>query len=387
MTPTPQQPTPNDQQTVPDDQPTAPEADARALDCKLRKRLGHFTLDLSLRVPGSGVTALFGQSGSGKTSLLRLIAGLDRPDDGRVQLGERKLTDVSRRLHVPAHRRGLGVVFQEARLFPHYRVRGNLTYGMPASARGRFDGLVNLLGIEPLLDRLPGTLSGGEARRVAIGRALLTAPRLLLMDEPLTGLDGERKQELLRYIVRLTREIDIPVVYVSHDPAEIVAVADHLALIDSGRLVAHGALDDLMMRLDLTDRLGGFDAATRLQASVVDHDDHYALTRVMLDDGQPLKIPRVAQPPGSAVSLRIGVRDVALAREMPRGTSYRNGVSARIEAIARSTQSPSINEVRLSVGRQRLRARLTREACDDLQLAEGDRVIALIRSVAFDPRT
>lgn len=361
-------------------------ADTSTLDCRVRKRLGDFSLDISLSVPGSGVTALFGQSGSGKTSLLRLVAGLDRPDQGHVHLGARTLTDVSRRIHVPIHRRRLGVVFQEARLFPHYRVRGNLTYGMPAAARSRFDDLIALLGIGHLLERLPGTLSGGEARRVAIGRALLTQPQLLLMDEPLTGLDGDRKQELLHYIVRLTREVDIPVIYVSHDTAEITAIADHLALMEHGRLIAHGALDELMMRLDLTDRLGGFDAATRIEARVVDHDDNYDLTRVTLNDGQTLKIPRIPQPSGAKVRLRIGVRDVALAHRMPTGTSYRNGLRTTIEAIEPSPQEPSANEVRLRVGNQRLRARLTRQACEEMQLTPGDPITALIRSVAFDPQ-
>ncbi|GHB09994.1 molybdenum ABC transporter ATP-binding protein [Salinicola rhizosphaerae] len=358
-----------------------------ALDCRLRKQLGDFSLDISLSVPSSGVTALFGQSGSGKTSLLRLIAGLDRPDEGHVRLGSRTLTDRAKRLHVPIHRRRLGVVFQEARLFPHYRVRGNLTYGMAPSARRRFDDLVSLLGIESLLDRLPGTLSGGEARRVAIGRALLTEPELLLMDEPLTGLDGDRKQELLNYLVRMTRDIDIPIVYVSHDTAEIAAIADHLALVEKGRLIAHGPLDDLMMRLDLTDRLGGFDAATRLLARLDKHDDHYALSHVVLNDGQRLKVPRIDRPLGAQVRLRIGVRDVALAREMPSGTSYRNGLRASIDAIEPSPQSPSTVEVLLRLGDQRLRARLTREACDEMQLREGQSVIALIRSVAFDAQS
>ncbi|WP_110656186.1 molybdenum ABC transporter ATP-binding protein [Salinicola halimionae] len=361
-------------------------ADSNALDCRVRKRLGDFDLDISLAVPASGVTAVFGQSGSGKTSLLRLIAGLDRPDAGHVRLGERSLTDVANNIRVPIHKRQLGVVFQEARLFPHYRVRGNLIYGMPSAARPRFDDLVALLGIGHLLERLPGTLSGGEARRVAIGRALLTQPRMLLMDEPLTGLDGERKQELLRYLVRLTREIDIPVIYVSHDTAEIVAIADHLALVEQGRLIAHGQLDELMMRLDLTDRLGGFDATTRLNATVVDHDNRYSLTRVALGDGQTLRIPAVDQPKGASIRLHIGVRDVALAHTMPRGTSYRNGLETTIETIEPSPQEPSANEVRLIFGRQRLRARLTRQACDEMQLVVGKSVIALIRSVAFDSR-
>ncbi|MDH4573272.1 molybdenum ABC transporter ATP-binding protein [Salinicola acroporae] len=363
-----------------------PAAEDNALECRLRKRLGGFDLDIALTVPGRGVTALFGESGSGKTSLLRLVAGLDRPDAGYIRLGERLLTEVVSRTHVPPHQRHLGIVFQEARLFPHYRVRGNLTYGMPRAARAQFDDLVALLGIGHLLERLPGTLSGGEARRVAIGRALLTQPRLLLLDEPLTGLDGERKRELLHYLVRLTREIDLPVLYVSHDTAEIAAIADHLALIEQGRLTAHGQLDALMMRLDLIERLGGFDAATRLSARVVDHDPAYALTRVVLDDGQTLRIPALDHPPGTPVRLRVGVRDVALAHAMPEGTSYRNGLAVVIDAIEPSTQESSANEVRLTIGHQQLRARLTRQACDEMQLSVGKPMVALIRSVAFDSR-
>lgn len=355
-----------------------------ALACNVQKRQGDFSLDIALDVPSRGVTALFGASGSGKTTLLRLIAGLDRPDSGEVRLGERVLTDTARRQHLPVHRRGLGVVFQEARLFPHYRVRGNLTYGMPRGVSGHFDDLVALLGIAHLLDRMPGTLSGGEARRVAIGRALLAQPEILLMDEPLTGLDGDRKQELLRYIVRLTREIEIPVVYVSHDAGEITTIADHLALVDSGRLVANGRLDDMMLRLDLTDRLGGFDAATRLDATVVSHDTAYGLTDVRLGDGQCLRVPRLDRSPASPVRLRVGVRDVALASKMPVGTSYRNGLSARIEAMIASPQEPSANELRLRIGKQALRARLTRQACEEMQLRVGSEVIALIRSVSFD---
>ncbi|WP_239495221.1 molybdenum ABC transporter ATP-binding protein [Salinicola halophilus] len=355
-----------------------------ALSCDVRKRQGDFSLDVSLDVPASGVTALFGPSGSGKTTLLRLIAGLDRPDSGRVTLGDRVLADTRSGTHRPVHRRGLGVVFQEARLFPHYRVRGNLTYGMPRQSDSRFDDLVALLGIEPLLERMPGMLSGGEARRVAIGRALLTRPRLLLMDEPLTGLDGERKRELLRYLVRLTREIDIPVVYVSHDPAEITAIADHLAVMERGRLAAYGELDTLMLQLDLTRRLGGFEAATRLAVTVLSHDPHYALTDVGLDDGQRLRVPLLDLPPSHRTWLRIGVRDVALATRMPRDTSYRNGLIAQIEAMAASNHEPSAMELRLRVGDQRLRARLTRQACDEMQLEVGQTVLALIRSVSFD---
>ncbi|SHF24124.1 molybdate transport system ATP-binding protein [Modicisalibacter ilicicola DSM 19980] len=360
--------------------------DASGLTLEVDKRLGDFLLKASLTVPARGVTALFGASGSGKTSLLRLIAGLDTPDKGVIRIGEHSLVDTRQGVFVPPHRRRLGVVFQEARLFPHYRVRGNLTYGMRPGARSRFDDIVDLLGISPLLNRFPATLSGGEARRVAIGRALLTEPRLLLMDEPLTGLDGARKQELLRYIARLARDIDIPIVYVSHDPDELIAIADHLVLLDQGRVLAHGRLDELLTRFDLTEYLGGFDAASVITATVADHDHHYALTQLRLEDGQRLTIPLVDDPPGTTLRLRIPIRDVALALSKPEQVSYRNQLSARVEQIGLVAGNKTSIEVRLRVGEQILRARLTRKSFDELGVKEGISIVALIRSVAFDTR-
>ncbi|MDR5865187.1 molybdenum ABC transporter ATP-binding protein [Halomonas koreensis] len=364
----------------------APPTRRPALSLALDKRLGDFSLSASLTLPASGVTALFGASGSGKTSLLRLIAGLDRPDRGRLGLGEETLVDTGRGLWVPPHRRRLGVVFQEARLFPHYRVRGNLTYGMRGSGRDRFDAIVALLGIEALLDRFPATLSGGEARRVAIGRALLSDPRLLLMDEPLTGLDGARKQELLDYIARLAGDIDIPIVYVSHDPDELAAIADHLVLLERGRVLADGPLEALLQRFDLTDRLGGFDAASLVTAEVDAHEPDYALTRLRLDDGQALTLPGVEAAPGTRLRLRIPVREVALALDDPGATSYRNRLRAVIEEIGPPAPGRAAVEVRLRLGRQVLRARLTRKSRDELGLRPGMAVVALVRSVAFDTR-
>lgn len=350
------------------------------------KRLGTFTLDADLALPTRGVSALFGASGSGKTSLLRLIAGLDCPDRGVIQVGERCLVDTSRGHYLPPHHRRIGVVFQEARLFPHYRVRGNLTYGMPASARSRFDTIVDLLGIGGLLERMPGMLSGGEARRVSIGRALLTDPELLLMDEPLTGLDGARKQELLRYILSLTRDLEIPIVYISHDPKEISAIADHLVLIDNGRIAASDDLDRVLNRIDLTAQLGGFDAASVLDTRVVRHDREYALTHLDLGDGQTLVVPLTETPAGARCRVRVPVRDVALALAETSRSSYRNRLDAVIERVGTLPNSPASVELLLRVGGHRLRARLTRKSYDELGLGEGTPVKALIRCVAFDMR-
>ncbi|MBB3139550.1 molybdenum ABC transporter ATP-binding protein [Halomonas organivorans] len=356
------------------------------LQLTVDKRQGGFRLEASLTLPASGVTALFGPSGSGKTSLLRLIAGLDRPDSGSIRLGHETLTDTRRRRFVPPHRRRLGVVFQEARLFPHYRVRGNLAYGMRGTARARLDDIVELLGIGHLLERFPATLSGGEARRVAIGRALLSEPRLLLMDEPLTGLDGARKQELLDYIARLARDIDIPIVYVSHETDELIAIADHLVLLEQGRVLAHGPLDDLLTRFELTDQLGGFDAASLITATVDGHEPHYALTRLRLPDGQPLTIPIVDAAPGSRLRVRIPVREVALALDEPGATSYRNRLHATVEEIGPPQPGRAAVELRLRLGEQVLRARLTRKSLDEMGLTTGTSVVALVRSVSFDTR-
>ncbi|MDR5858119.1 molybdenum ABC transporter ATP-binding protein [Halomonas eurihalina] len=349
-------------------------------------RLGAFSLEADLTLPGRGVTALFGASGSGKTSLLRLIAGLDRPDRGRIELDGEPLVDTATRHFVPAHRRRLGVVFQEARLFPHYRVRGNLAYAMPAHMASRFEAVVGLLGIDHLLARYPATLSGGEARRVAIGRALLSDPCLLLMDEPLTGLDGARKRELLRYIQRLADEVDIPIVYVSHEPAELVEVADTLILMEQGRVRAQGKLDALMERCDLTDALGGFDAAMPLEASVQAHDGAYGLTRLGLDDGQVLIVPGMTASLGQRVRLRVPVREVALARAPSAELSYRNQLVTVIEQAWVPPGDAATMELRLRLGSQMLGARLTRKSYDELGLVVGQEVTALVRTVAFSSR-
>ncbi|NYS76831.1 MULTISPECIES: molybdenum ABC transporter ATP-binding protein [Halomonadaceae] len=355
-----------------------------SLSLSVDQRLGNFHLQTELVLPACGVTGIFGTSGSGKTSLLRLIAGLEYPDSGVIQLGEQVLLDTRRRICVPAHKRRIGVVFQEARLFPHYRVRGNLTYGMPAHAAARFDEIVELLGITALLKRMPGTLSGGEARRVAIGRALLSGPQLLLMDEPLTGLDGARKEELLRFIARLTKQVEIPVIYISHDPEEISAIADHLVLMKEGSIQASDHLGTLLQRFDLTYALGGFDAASILEGTVVNHDSKYNLTRIALDATHQLTVPGTSAPIDSHLRVRIPVRDIALSLAATKGTSYRNQLTAIIDDMTTLPETPHTVELRLQVGNFHLRARLTRKSRDEMGLYIGKEVTALIRSVSFN---
>ncbi|MFB9867106.1 molybdenum ABC transporter ATP-binding protein [Vreelandella sulfidaeris] len=354
---------------------------APPLTLQVEQQLGNFQLSARLDLPASGVTGIYGHSGSGKTSLLRLIAGLERPQTGLIKLGEHVMLDTQQNLFMPSHQRRIGIVFQEARLFPHYRVRGNLRYGMPRPAPQRFADIVELLGIEVLLERMPGTLSGGEARRVAIGRALLSEPQLLLMDEPLTGLDGARKEELLRYITRLTQQVDIPVVYVSHDADEITTIANHLVVMKAGRVEASDALNPLLNRFELTRELGGFDAASLLEGKVVAHDTVYGMTHLALDDGQQLSVPGTAVPVGSRLRLRICARDIELATSPPTNTSCRNQLNATIMDTTILPDAPHTIELRLNIGELAVRARVTRQSWDELALASGMQVVVLLRAL------
>ena len=215
------------------------------LELNFTQTLGSHTLTLNETLPASGITAIFGVSGAGKTSLINAISGLTRPQSGRIVLNNRVLNDAEKKVCLSPDKRRIGYVFQDARLFPHYSVRGNLRYGMAKSMAGQFDKLVALLGIEPLLDRLPSSLSGGEKQRVAIGRALLTAPELLLLDEPLASLDIPRKRELLPYLQRLAREINVPMLYVSHSLDEILHLADKVLVLEAGRVKAFGNLEEV----------------------------------------------------------------------------------------------------------------------------------------------
>ncbi|MFC0337058.1 molybdate transport system ATP-binding protein [Kushneria avicenniae] len=351
------------------------------LELCIKHRQGDFDVDVDITTPGSGVTALFGHSGSGKTTLLRMLAGLDCPDQGRIALNGRTFVDIGQKIFVPPHQRRLGVVFQEARLFPHYRVRSNLTYARRITHGEAFDRVVDLLGIEALLERMPGALSGGEARRVAIGRALLAEPDMLLMDEPLTGLDGARKQELLDYIVRLTREIDLPILFVSHDPEELMAIAEQLVVLDRGHVMASDRLETLLSRGDMSPWLGGFEASSLLQGQVLSHDHHYHASRVALADGQYLTLPLLSQPEASPLRVRIRRRDVAIALSHHSDSSFRNQLEAVITTL--TPGAPGTLEVTLSLGGQSLQSRIALEAAEALELVPGMTVVALIRSVSL----
>lgn len=348
------------------------------------KAMGDFAL--SARFDSDGrVTALFGKSGAGKTTLVNLIAGLVRPDRGRIAIDDVVLVDTARHLWMPAHKRGVGYVFQEGRLFPHLSVRGNLTYGRrfagDRAGFGSLDAISELLGIGTLLDRRPADLSGGEKQRVAIGRALLANPRLLLMDEPLASLDQARKAEILPYIERLRDEMRLPIVYVSHAMEEVAEIADTLVLLADGKVAAAGPLDEVLGRLDLRDITGRFEAGTVLHARVVEHD-RAGGTTILDHPAGKLSVPLLSAAIGSDVRLRVRARDVALAVGDPGNISIRNRLNGRVTQIAQS-DGHSV-EVKLDVGGEALVARITSAAAAALALEIDRPVVALIKSTSFD---
>ena len=358
------------------------------IEIDVEKRLGAFLLDARFAAPATGITALFGRSGAGKTTLVNLLAGLARPDRGRIAVGGEVLFSAEEGIDVPPERRRLGYVFQEGRLFPHYSVHGNLTYGRRRGTRGGaigFDAVVALLGLGALLDRRPGDLSGGEKQRVAIGRALLAEPRLLLMDEPLASLDAPRKAEILPFIEKLRDELHLPVIYVSHAMEEIVRLADTLVLMSEGRIAAVGPVEELTSRLDLRPLTGRYEAGAVIRATVAGHDVTYGLSELAFPGGR-LRVAHVALPLGTPVRARIRARDVALATTRPIGISFRNIFAARVTEVA--PERAPIVDVRLDIGTPAqpvaLWARVTARAAHELGLTPGREVFALVKTVALD---
>ena len=358
-----------------------------SLDVDVEHRLGAFKLSARFRAE-SGLTALFGRSGAGKTSLVNLIAGLLRPDRGRIAVDGEVLADVEQRVFVPPHRRRIGYVFQEARLLPHFSVRQNLLYGAWFTPRGErtssFEHVIELLGLEALLDRRPAGLSGGEKQRVALGRALLVSPRLLLMDEPLASLDAPRKDEILPYIERLRDEVRIPIVYVSHSVPEVARLATTMVLLSDGRVEAVGPVSSIMSRLDLFPLTGRYEAGAVIEGRVAAHDDAARLT-ILRSPAGPLRVPRIDAAIDTPVRVRIRARDVMVAVQRPEGLSALNILEGRVAEIAPS--GGPIVELRLDCGGAMLLARITRHSVQALGLAPGKPAYAVIKSIAFDRRS
>lgn len=354
---------------------------------RLRHRFAAgFALDAAFEAPGAGITALFGPSGCGKSTLLAAVAGMLRPDEGAVSVGGEALLDTARGLFLPPEQRRCGVVFQDARLFPHMSVETNLRFGLrraPPGATGPgFGEVVALLGIGHLLHRRPNGLSGGERQRVALGRALLARPRLLLMDEPLAALDAPRRAEVLPFLARLRDVAGLPILYVTHALDEVDALADHLVLLDAGRVLAAGAPEALAARTDLPPLAARRDAGVLLACTV--RGDAGALTALDFPGGMLLTTARPG-PPGTRLRLRLRARDVAVATEEPRGLSTRNILPVTLAAITAGAE-PGEAFLHLLAGPTPILARVTQDAVAGLGLRTGQALWALVKAVTLDHR-
>lgn len=340
-----------------------------------------FCLDVDLLLPAQGITAVFGHSGSGKTTLLRCIAGLEKPKQGQLRVRDRVWQ--GDKLFLPTHKRPLAYVFQESSLFEHLNVQDNLNYGLKRVAvppsKEHFNKVLELLGISPLLGRFPAKLSGGERQRVAIARALLVNPQLLLMDEPLASLDGARKQEILHYLQRLPEVFDIPIIYVSHSVDEVVRLADHLVVLDSGKVLSQGPLSELISDLDFPLALGS-DTGAVLRVKVVERDSQWHLLKANFAGGH-FYLPDTGEVIGQSLRLHILARDVSLTLSEHTDTSILNRLAGTVEALEDDKEA-AMTLIKLKVGQSCILARLTRRSADHLQLRPGSKVWAQIKSVA-----
>ncbi len=357
------------------------------LEVDFKGRAGRFPLSVAFSAEAP-VTALFGRSGAGKTSVMNALAGLLAPESGRIVCAGRVLFDSAARIDVPAAERRIGYVFQDSLLFPHLDVHRNLLYGAPRRQRATpliaFDRAVDLLALRPFLARMPGTLSGGEARRVAIGRALLSDPRMLLLDEPLSALDAGRRTEILETIERLRDEVRLPIVLVSHSVAEVTRLADTMVIIADGTVLATGGVEEVMNRLDLRPHTGRYEAGSVISCVVDRHDANYGLTVLRFDGGE-LELPAVEAAAGARVRVRIRARDVTLATERPGQISTRNVLRGTVAAM--SDERGAVVDLALDIGQARLLARITRRSRDDLRLRVGSTAWALVKAISLDRRS
>ncbi len=350
-----------------------------SLDVDIDHRRGSFRLQARFTA-APGLTALFGRSGSGKTSLVSIVGGLIRPDRGRIAVDGQTLVDTERGVFVPAHRRRIGYVFQDSRLFPHLSVRRNLLYGRwfargDGGATADLGAVVELLGIGHLLERDPDSLSGGEKQRVAIGRALLARPRLVLMDEPLASLDESRRGEILPYIERLRDEAGVPILYVSHSVAEVARLATTVVIMSEGTVTAVGPVQDILPMADATD--GG----AVLEARIVRHDETFHLSVLESAAGE-LQVPRLDAPAGAHVRAYIRSRDVMISLQRPEDISALNVLAGRVASITPTATAQA--DIRLDCNGAVLMARLTAKSVDRLALAPGRPVYAVVKSVSFE---
>ncbi len=349
-----------------------------SLSVEISHRFEGFSLDVSFEAP-SGVTALFGRSGAGKTSVVHAVAGLLHPDSGRIQLEDRLLLETASGTDLPVHKRRIGYVFQDGRLFPHLTVRENLAYGMRFARRKRImSPVVEMLGIGGLLDRRPDTLSGGEKQRVAIGRALLSDPDILLMDEPLAALDEQRKEDILPYLERLRDEARLPILYVSHSMAEVARLADTLIVLRDGQVVMKGDAAEILSDPAAVPILGVREAGAVVHARVIG-DAGDGLTHLQISAGR-LTLPGIAAIPGAAVRLRILAQDVIIALRPPEGLSAMNVLPATVEAVNEGAGGGAA--IALRAGQDRLLARITAQSVRRLGIAPGTPCFAILKATS-----
>ncbi len=353
------------------------------IQARIDVRYPAFSLQAALSFPARGISALFGPSGSGKTTVLRTIAGLERHGASYVQIGEEVWQDSARNIFAPVYERSIGFVFQDARLFEHLSVKKNIAFGMqrvPQHARHiSCDRAIDLLGIGHLMDRHPATLSGGERQRVGIARALATSPKLLLMDEPLAALDTPRKQEILPYLERLNQELDIPILYVSHAIDEVARLADYMVLLQEGKHIASGPIDEMLTRFDLPLAFGDT-AAAIIDGRVIERDEAFDLASVEFAGGR-IVLPNNTVTLGQRVRLRIQARDVSLTLEPQSGTSILNSLSVIINDMSNDAAGQVM--IGLDANGTRLLCRITRKSASALDLAPGRALFAQIKGVAI----
>ncbi|MCV4263422.1 molybdenum ABC transporter ATP-binding protein [Pseudomonas capsici] len=358
---------------------------ASPIAVSLQMAFPSFKVDVDLSLPGTGVTALFGPSGSGKTTCLRCIAGLEKAQQGFIQVNGEIWQDSANGIFVAPHKRPIGYVFQEASLFPHLSVRGNLEFGLnrtPKNQRSiQMHHATVLLGIDHLLDRLPDKLSGGERQRVGIARALLTSPRLMLLDEPLAALDTRRKNEILPYLEHLHNELEIPMLYVSHSQDEVARLADHLVLLEEGRILACGPIEETLARLDLPLAMGD-DAGVVIEGAVSAYDSHYRLLTITLPDSDlRLTVAHTELAKGKTLRVKVQARDVSLNLRADDQSSILNRLPVTvISEVAADNTAHML--VRLDAGGTPLLARITRYSYDNLRLYPGQQLWAQIKAVA-----
>jgi molybdate transport system ATP-binding protein len=360
------------------------------IQLRLNQQLGDITLSVDQSIPSKGITAIFGRSGSGKTSLINAIAGLLCPDSGRIVIKKQVLFDDEQRINVPIEARQIGYVFQDARLFPHYSVAGNLRYGMSGNLDTiNFDHIVDLLNLSSLLDRHPIDLSGGEKQRVAIARALLSKPAILLMDEPLASLDLPRKQEVMPFLERLANDINIPILYVTHSISEMMRLADHILLLESGRVIASGPLEAVWSSEAMQPWQSSSGKSSLFEATLSEHHPQYALSKVSLSGCTDLWVQRVEAPLNSRIRLQIRANDVSISLNRATDTSIRNILPATIDSIEQKKSDTGQQSVaiRLALATEcYLWATITQWAYDELELTQGMAVYAQVKGVSVTPK-